>query len=408
MAWRYTHLLLFFFLLLTPLTLIPVHSIDIATIPGTGTDGGKLCKIPFTYSSQTLYACTYLGGSVPWCATGGSAANWGQCVMDTPGSFPRTLPTLMVDDSDPSSLPPYNRKDWPHWTTVNCQTTRTRVLVEENVGTITYTSETECSVKGGLWYDFYTAATVTDPARLDIDHMVPLENAHISGGWAWTTDKKRQYANDMSYWEHLIAVGASANRAKGSKPPNLWQPPNTAYRCEYAVRWIAIKGRWDLTITSPEQAALAAMLTSCPVTVAWPNAARLASDNTTAGSNATRSFPALPPSAAPDAASDPGSDDASSDAEPQTASSTPSPPSLSSSPSSSSSSSGLSASLTIVIAVGASVVVLAVVFAVLLVRHYPPVSHPTRSLPPTTSLSRAVAPSTAGLPSYSTFSASEL
>lgn len=40
------------------------------------------------------------------------------------------LPTLVVDDVDPSTLPPYDRAEWPHWTTINCQTTRTRVLIE--------------------------------------------------------------------------------------------------------------------------------------------------------------------------------------------------------------------------------------------------------------------------------------
>ncbi len=51
---------------------------------------------------------------------------------------------------------------------------------------------------------------------------MPLQNAHISGGWEWPTEKKKAYANDLTFPEHLIAVGASVNRAKGSKPPNDW------------------------------------------------------------------------------------------------------------------------------------------------------------------------------------------
>ena len=77
-------------------------------------------------------------------------------------------------------------------------------------------------------------------------------NAHQSGGWAWSPEQKRQYANDLSYDNHLIAVQAAANRAKGSRSPADWKPPVRGYWCQYATDWIAIKNTWELTATEPD------------------------------------------------------------------------------------------------------------------------------------------------------------
>ena len=60
----------------------------------------------------------------------------------------------------------------------------------------------------------------------DIDHMVPLADAHRSGGWAWSTTKKRAYANDLDHPETLIAVDDGSNSSKSDKSPDQWLPPN--------------------------------------------------------------------------------------------------------------------------------------------------------------------------------------
>ena len=145
----------------------------------------------------------------------------------------------------------------------DCQDARQEALIAESETPVSYVNEDRCRVASGLWDGPYTGESFIDPGDLDIDHMVPLANTHRSGGWAWSEDRKRDYANDLSYEGHLIAVQASANRAKGSKGPEDWKPPERGYWCRYAVDWISIKNAWELTATESEAAALGEMLDTC-------------------------------------------------------------------------------------------------------------------------------------------------
>ena len=167
--------------------------------------------------------------------------------------------------SIPRDIPDYDRDEWRHWTDEDedCQDARQEALIAESDTPVTYKSDEKCKVASGSWVGPYTGESFTDPADLDIDHMVPLANAHRSGGWAWTEDRKRQYANDLSYAGHLVATKASANRAKGSKGPDGWKPPERGYWCQYAIDWITIKNAWELTATANEANALAEMLGMC-------------------------------------------------------------------------------------------------------------------------------------------------
>ena len=133
------------------------------------------------------------------------------------------------------------------------------------MASVTFKRERKCQVATGEWFDPYTGETITNATKLDIDHMVPLKNAHDSGGWAWDKDKKSAFANEMSQEDHLIAVTASANRSKGARGPEKWKPANRAYWCDYATDWMQIKVGWELSATKTEWAALQEMLETCDV-----------------------------------------------------------------------------------------------------------------------------------------------
>ena len=115
----------------------------------------------------------------------------------------------------------------------------------------------------GEWLAPYTGTVVTDPGKLDIDHMVPLGNAHASGAWHWSANHRERYANYLDDPQHLIAVTASANRSKGARGPEDWKPEDSSYWCQYAVDWITIKDDWGLTVTQREHDALVEMLNTC-------------------------------------------------------------------------------------------------------------------------------------------------
>jgi len=159
----------------------------------------------------------------------------------------------------------YDRKLYRHWidADADCQDARVEVLIRDaKAGTIQLTAD-GCRVASGEWFDPYTGQTITDPTKLDVDHMVPLKAAHDAGGWRWTPDRKREYANNLRYRLHLVAVSASANRQKGDKSPDRWRPENRDYWCAYAQAWATVKFVEALTGTAAERTALKEMLETC-------------------------------------------------------------------------------------------------------------------------------------------------
>ena len=95
---------------------------------------------------------------------------------------------------------------------------------------------------------------------MDVDHLVALAEAWMSGASAWTADQRRAYANDLGYLWSLQAVTASVNRSKSDKDPGEWLPRAVEVRCVYAQRWVTVKHRWNLSVDARERAALDGLL----------------------------------------------------------------------------------------------------------------------------------------------------
>ncbi|MBI4306767.1 MAG: hypothetical protein HY678_10655 [Chloroflexi bacterium] len=130
-------------------------------------------------------------------------------------------------------------------------------------GSVRFKDARECEVELARWRDPYTGTFVTIPGALDVDHLVPLKHAHEAGAWRWPAERRRAYANDLSYRWHLVAVSASANRAKGDKGSDRWRPENREFWCQYAQAWAAVKFVYGLRSTAKERAAVREMLETC-------------------------------------------------------------------------------------------------------------------------------------------------
>lgn len=154
----------------------------------------------------------------------------------------------------------YDRDRFPHWSSQgdNCNT---REVVLERDGS-EVTSGSDCYPDSGSWYSPYDGETWSEPADVDIDHVIPLAEAWRSGAADWTDSKRESFANDLKS-PQLIAVTDNVNQSKGDRSPDEWKPPSTNYWCTYAKMWITVKHEWQLTVESGEKTALTSMLDRC-------------------------------------------------------------------------------------------------------------------------------------------------
>ena len=227
---------------------------------------GTTAAAPVTTSTTTTLASTTTQVSTTTTTSPLTTTPPTTTVAAITGDWAADLLSQLAISDEPAPVP-YDRDDWGSgWSDADgdCLNTRHEVLMHEATESV-FLRDDGCLVTGGTWLAEFTGVVVSDPGDLDIDHFVPLANAHRSGAWAWSAETKRSYYNDLSDPQHLIAVTSSANRSKGSRGPDEWKPPDSSYWCQYAYSWADIKARWGLTVTNSEMNALEAMLGGCDV-----------------------------------------------------------------------------------------------------------------------------------------------
>ena len=167
--------------------------------------------------------------------------------------------TLQV--SGQTTGPRYDRDsyDYPADVDGDCVNTRHEVLASQSTVEPQMSGD-GCYVSEGSWTDPYSGDVYTNPRDLQIDHIVPLYNAHRSGASGWSVERRAEFA---IYIGNLIAVEGGLNQEKGSASPDEWRPPDRTYWCEYAEVYAQVKSDWGLTVTSEELRALREMAATC-------------------------------------------------------------------------------------------------------------------------------------------------
>lgn len=136
-------------------------------------------------------------------------------------------------------------------------TTRERVVID---GASDRTLASPCAVLHPQWVSVWDVTVLVDPDDVDVAHMVPMEEAWYSGAWAWTAQQRRDFANDLSNSVSFRILTASTNAERGSSDPADWWPPYHGAHCNYAMEWVWIKARWNLSVDPAEYAALMTQL----------------------------------------------------------------------------------------------------------------------------------------------------
>ena len=190
----------------------------------------------------TLRSAHLLADVAGW-FTGGSSS----------GELPAELQGLRVADR---SSAPYDPASWP-FPTGSCLDTAEQALAAADVFEPTL-SDDGCSVVDGLWRDPWGGTQHSAVEEVRAVHVVPLPNAHASGGDGWDAAKRESFANAV---DQLKVVSNGTAAARADRAPEGWLP--SVDSCGYAREWAALKKAWDLSVTTAERDALAAALATC-------------------------------------------------------------------------------------------------------------------------------------------------
>ncbi|GAA1976810.1 hypothetical protein GCM10009817_16400 [Terrabacter lapilli] len=144
--------------------------------------------------------------------------------------------------------------------------TRNDVLRRDLTGTRLKTGTHGCVVLAGILADPYTGRTLdfvrgrSSSAQVQIDHVVALGDAWVTGAQQLSASRRVALANDPL---ELLAVDGRTNSAKRDADAASWLPPNKAFRCAYVARQVAVKARYHLWVTAAEKASIGRVLATC-------------------------------------------------------------------------------------------------------------------------------------------------
>ena len=132
-------------------------------------------------------------------------------------------------------LPPYDRSEWGEWHDLNgdCRNTRADILRQESLAEVKYSDG--CTVSVGHWVDPWSGRAFQYASDRDVNHHVPLANAHYSGAHAWPKHMKEAYYNHTKLPVALNAISGVDDHSKRAVGPERWRPALAERHCAHAT-----------------------------------------------------------------------------------------------------------------------------------------------------------------------------
>ncbi len=157
----------------------------------------------------------------------------------------------------------------PAWSDVdhNGCDTRNDILKRDLIDLVFKEKTNQCVILSGTLVDKYSGETipfvrgVSSSMEVQIDHVVALSNAWVTGAYKLSDAQRKALANDPL---NLFAVKGRLNSQKSDGDAATWLPPLKSFRCTYVSQQIAVKKKYKLWVTLSEKAAIAKILISCP------------------------------------------------------------------------------------------------------------------------------------------------
>lgn len=165
------------------------------------------------------------------------------------------------DDSD-DSTDGYDPSVWTAERT-DCLDVTEQVLVDRSAAPVQWADQLECVPDRGRWVDRYLDTTIRRTIDADVSLHVPAQIAYVSGGSRWSTATRQAYLTDIEHLPTLQVTSAGSGHNPRGHDPSSWKPSSESIWCAYAIDWISVKDRWELSVTGAEQAALSEMLDTC-------------------------------------------------------------------------------------------------------------------------------------------------
>lgn len=162
--------------------------------------------------------------------------------------------TASADDFDPTE-----------WVTAStgCLSVAEEVLVQRSAVEIVWADQLQCVPDRGRWTDRYLNTNIRSVIEADVQPLIPAVVAFQSGASEWSLETRTAFLSDTEHPATLHIVAADGGHNPREQAPDEWRPSNRSSWCAYATDWVAVKARWDLTVTEAEAEALTDMLATC-------------------------------------------------------------------------------------------------------------------------------------------------